>query len=159
MTDYSNSMQTFLPLPSFEDSLRTLDYRRLGKQRVEAMQILLCILGRTPQGWANHPATRMWKPYPQALASYGLWACQIWIELGYRDSCSETFEAYLATCPDWDDSRYPVWFGREDFHSSHRAALLAKDPVHYGQFGWSESPEINYVWPSKQPEWVVFTQD
>ena len=33
-------MQTFLPYPSFEQSARVLDNRRLGKQRVECLQIL-----------------------------------------------------------------------------------------------------------------------
>src|SRR4030042_2517495 len=33
-------MQTFLPYPDFKKSLQALDYRRLGKQRVEAYQII-----------------------------------------------------------------------------------------------------------------------
>ena len=33
-------MQTFLPYPDFVKSALVLDYRRLGKQRVEARQIL-----------------------------------------------------------------------------------------------------------------------
>ena len=30
------------------------------------------------------------------------------------------------------------------------AALLAKDPAHYGQFGWTEEPKIEYWWPTKE---------
>jgi hypothetical protein len=33
-------MQTFLPYPNFKKSLQILDYRRLGKQRLEAYQII-----------------------------------------------------------------------------------------------------------------------
>ncbi|MFN7881952.1 MAG: pyrimidine dimer DNA glycosylase/endonuclease V, partial [bacterium] len=33
-------MQTFLPSPSFAESARILDNKRLGKQRVECKQIL-----------------------------------------------------------------------------------------------------------------------
>ena len=33
-------MQTFLPFKSFHDSAKCLDYRRLGKQRVEVLQLL-----------------------------------------------------------------------------------------------------------------------
>ena len=49
-------MQTFLPYKSFKQSLQSLDYRRLGKQRVEAFQILNVLLGRTEtKGWSlNH---------------------------------------------------------------------------------------------------------
>ena len=66
-------MQTFLPYPDFKQSAACLDYRRLGKQRVEGVQILKAILGEKSlngkpyKGWLNHPATLMWKPYPDAL--------------------------------------------------------------------------------------------
>ena len=33
-------MQTFLPYSSFTESAKILDWRRLGKQRVEGMQII-----------------------------------------------------------------------------------------------------------------------
>lgn len=48
----------------------------------------------------------------------------------------------------------PKWFGRDDFHSAHRAILLAKDPTYYVKFGWKEKPAVKnlrdqypYVWP------------
>ena len=40
-------MQTFLPYKSFEQSAQVLDWRRLGKQRVEGMQIINAITGKT----------------------------------------------------------------------------------------------------------------
>ena len=53
-------MQTFLPYPDFLDSAQCLDYRRLGKQRVEAMQIHNIVSGkRSTGGWINHPAVKM----------------------------------------------------------------------------------------------------
>ena len=33
-------MQTFLPTSNFAESAKYLDYRRLGKQRVEVLQLL-----------------------------------------------------------------------------------------------------------------------
>src|SRR3954467_10297198 len=52
-------MQTFLPVADFADSARLLDSPRLGKQRVEALQILRAI--ELPDyGWVNHPAVLMW---------------------------------------------------------------------------------------------------
>jgi hypothetical protein len=50
-------MQTFLPVANFKESAKILDYRRLGKQRVEARQILNALQGKS-KGWANHPATK-----------------------------------------------------------------------------------------------------
>ena len=60
-------MQTFLPYESFEKSAQTLDWRRLGKQRVEGMQIINAITGKKRKdgkpykGWINHPCSVMWK--------------------------------------------------------------------------------------------------
>jgi hypothetical protein len=48
----------------------------------------------------------------------------------------------------------PPWFGNERLHSSHRAALLYKNPEWYGRFGWKEKPAVPdakgrlpYYWP------------
>ena len=62
-------MQTFLPYSSFTESAKILDWRRLGKQRVEGMQIINAISGvprkdgKPYKGWTNHPCSVMWKPY------------------------------------------------------------------------------------------------
>lgn len=133
-------MQTFLPYPSFTESARVLDYRRLGKQRVEALQIHRALTGQSigRGGWANHPATLMWRGYESALIQYKSVMIREWVERGYRNTM-EIEPIY--SCPT------PPWLGNADFHASHRAALLAKDPEWYGQFNWTETPEINYIWP------------
>jgi hypothetical protein len=64
-------MQTFLPYPDLKKSFEVLDYRRLGKQRVEAMQILNILLSdKKSGGWVNHPAVKMWRGYEDALCVY-----------------------------------------------------------------------------------------
>ncbi|MEU7740966.1 MSMEG_6728 family protein [Nonomuraea sp. NPDC049158] len=64
-------MQTFLPYPDFARTAAVLDPLRLGKQRVEALQILraLTIPG---YGWRHHPAVRMWASYEEALVRSAL---------------------------------------------------------------------------------------
>ena len=59
-------MQTFLPMPSPADSAHALDRRRLGKQRVETLQILraLCL---PDYGWGTHPAVLMWSGHVPCL--------------------------------------------------------------------------------------------
>jgi hypothetical protein len=52
-----------------------------------------------------------------------------------------------------EDIVYPHWFGNEEFHSSHRANLLKKEPVFYNQYGWTEDPLDPYVWMDKEGEW------
>ena len=50
-------MQTFLPYDDFEKTAQCLDRLRLGKQRVETLQILKALL--IPKyGWKNHPVVK-----------------------------------------------------------------------------------------------------
>lgn len=134
-------MQTFLPYPSFTESARVLDYRRLGKQRVEAYQILRALTGES-KGWINHPAVKMWRNYELSIADYGIVICTEWRKRGYRDTLLEKFKGY-ASRP-FDD---PEWLGNKIFHASHRSNLLRKDPIYYGQFKWEEPNNLPYIWP------------
>jgi len=52
-------VQTFLPYSDFENTVKCLDYRRLGKQRVEAMQILNCLQPGSTSSWKNHPRCKL----------------------------------------------------------------------------------------------------
>jgi len=135
-------MQTFLPYPDFAESARVLDRLRLGKQRVECLQLLRALL--VPgAGWANHPAAKMWRGYAGALAAYGRAVVAEWTARGYRDTCGAKITELAGAAP----VTMPPWLGRPDFHASHRGNLLRKSPEWYGQFGWTESPELPYVWP------------
>jgi hypothetical protein len=136
-------IQTFLPCPTFYDSARVLDYRRLGKQRVEAWQILRTLRGES-SGWANHPAVRMWRGHEFDLCHYGIVMCTEWLQRGYVDTMLPRFEN---TVDHLESTGPPPWMGDDAFHSSHRAALLFKHPAHYRLMGWSESPALAYVWP------------
>ena len=131
-------MQTFLPYPSMGRSVRCLDYRRLGKQRVEAFQILNALAGKS-KGWTNHPATRMWRGYEAALGWYKDLCIEEWIRRGYKNTMQT--ESYVGAIV------MPEWLGREDIHASHRSNLLKKDPDFYGVLGWTEPHDLEYVWP------------
>ena len=134
-------MQTFLPYSSINKSLEVLDWRRLGKQRVEAKQILNVLLGRTKtKGWVNHPATKMWKGYENALKQYLNECIDHWVSRGYNNNMKkEVIEG---------DIVYPHWLGDDSFHSTHRSNLLRKDKDFYSQYMWTESDDMEYYWPS-----------
>jgi len=51
-------MQTFLPYADFEAWARALDTKRLGKQRVETIQVVHGLV-RPDYGWRHHPAVAM----------------------------------------------------------------------------------------------------
>jgi hypothetical protein len=134
-------MQTFLPYPDFEKSAACLDYKRLGKQRVEAYQIInVLVSNKTEGGWVNHPAVRMWRGHIAALQQYYNTIVTEWISRGYKNN----MRLYSISIP---DVRYPLWLGDEKFHASHRSNLLRKFPEHYGKFGWKESSNLPYIWP------------
>ena len=151
-------MQTFLPYPSFERSAKCLDMKRLNKQRVEAYQILNCLLGKS-NGWKNHPAVLMWKGYEDSLKYYTIAMCDEWIKRGYKDTIKDRVQTMwtgftpgmVYMLSSWG-SRIPKFIGNEKFHGSHRSNLLRKDHIWYGKFGWTESPDIPYYWPSKELE-------
>lgn len=130
-------MQTFLPYSDFAQSAQVLDMRRLGKQRVEAMQILNVLQGRTTS-WSRHPAVLMWKGYENALALYMNTVIAEWVSRGYRNNMGyvEVGEVTL-----------PPWVGDPEFHASHRSNLLRKDFAHYSKFGWTEPLNLPYLWP------------
>ena len=134
-------MQTFLPYPDFAKSARVLDPRRLGRQRVEAYQILRVLAGLT-RGWNNHPAVLMWKGFEPALSAYMNTMIDEWEARGYKNTM------YRVSVPD----RYekPAWLGDDAFHAAHRSNLLRKAPDYYRTF-WPEEPDdLDYVWPVRK---------
>ena len=130
-------MQTFLPYPDFKESAKVLDYRRLGKQRVEALQILKSIQLEN-YGWKNHPIVKMWKGYENALIEYKNVMIEEWVNRGYNNNMIlETIDKSVT---------YPFWIGNDELHASHRSNLLGKDYEHYSQFNWNEEPGRDYIW-------------
>lgn len=137
-------MQTFLPYVSFEKSAEVLDRQRLGKQRVEVLQILNALAGLSA-GWVNHPATRMWRGHEYLLVRCGIAMCEEWSYRGYNDttmfkilSVATKFEANISV---------PEWLGNEEFHLSHQSNLVRKDPIYYRQFFPNVPDNLEYVWP------------
>jgi len=137
-------MQTFLPYSDFKQTAKCLDYRRLGKQRVEAFQILR-IIERTSKlnsngkvAWENHPIVKMWKGYSFALKEYFNVILTEWINRGYKNN----MQYYdLPT-----KFSYPLWLGNKDFHDSHKSNLLRKDFNFYSKYLWNVQNDLEYMW-------------
>lgn len=146
-------MQTFLPFESYAQSASVLDNRRLGKQRVETMQIMLALV--EGKGWVNHPATKMWKGFEFSLLYYQFAMCWEWhFVRGFADSCLQKTGHIF-----WDSPQYssyvgddevaikPWWIGIPEFHLSHRSNLVRKDPEHYGKIFPRVPNDLEYYWP------------
>jgi hypothetical protein len=148
-------MQTFLPYADFARSAEVLDQRRLGKQRVEVIQIVRA-LTVADYAWKSHPAVLMWEGYEEALGAYGLAIVAEWCRLGRSDTCAATITADLATAGVRTPRRQeelaaagelPPWLGDEALHRSHRSALVRKDPEHYRPLFPHVPDDLPYVWP------------
>jgi hypothetical protein len=128
----------------FVPAIEHLDYKRLGKQRIEARTIYDINTGANkdwdnPGAWANHPAVKMWKGYENTLALYHDTCLMVWEYKGYKNNMPRlndyTFNNIII--PDW----YTI-----DLVNSHRSNLLRKDPVFYGQYRWDVPDNLPYVW-------------
>lgn len=143
-------MNTFLPFEDFRESARALHRLHLGKQRLEAAQLLRILgrfdlaplhgraeIGRRRKGWRNHPVTLAWTGYEPALAAY-MNACILeWVSRGYVNTMP------LAEVPSYVR---PPWADDPRVHSAYRARLLEKIPEWYGTLGWAEAPSDQMHW-------------
>lgn len=175
-------MQTFLPYGNdFVADAICLDNQRLGKQRVECLQILNTLIGHST-GWASHPAVRMWDGYEDALVWYGLVICQEWRLRGFRDTCTEKllsaaggiWVSHVPNLQTWQWSpihegaptlnyrpTLPYWLVdcQESFDvaDSHRSQLFHKDPNIYNIWVEFRNTPLAYHWPT--PVWQMVDSD
>lgn len=132
-------MQTFVPYANFQKSVSVLDYRRLGKQRVETFQVLNILLDRTSsRGWRNHPVVKMWKGHEAALQQYQNATIAEWVRRGYKNNIK--FEEIN------ENAVMPNWWGDERVHASHRSNLLRKNFEYYSEF-FDGPVDLEYYWP------------
>jgi hypothetical protein len=136
-------VNTFLPWPDMTKTAKSLDNRRLGKQRVEALQILRANLGLT-KGWRNHPAAVMWRGHEGFLYMYTNAMCMEWRLRGFEDNVQARLQEIHAEydLQGWDA---PWWWGKRKFHRSHKSNLKRKDPIHYR---FDVPDDLPYSWPT-----------
>lgn len=176
-----NNMQTFLPFPDFKQSAQCLDNKRLGKQRVECLQILKALAkgaksckicgNQSPlfttyhdfcksenrlhtiinTPWYNHPAVQMWKGFEWQLFEYLDCITTEWVKRGYKDTCLKKSCSIMNENFKASLGNRANWLGNEKFHASHRSSLLAKNFDYYKRFGWTEPSDLPYYWPTKNP--------
>ncbi len=131
-----------------------LDRARLGKQRVEVLQILRA-LRIEGYGWRTHPAVTMWTGHVEALVAYGE-ACNLeWEGRGHADTTRLQILEFAPAAPSQSAlaaaGRLPYWLGDEEVHRSHRSALVRKDPAHYRPLFPDVPDDLPYFWP-RPPE-------
>lgn len=121
--------------------------KRLGKQRVENLQIMSSLILGT--GWSNHPAVQMWEGYEKAFMLYQEAICNEWTSHGYRDTCyDKTLDVFLLTDRATSPVVYPHWLGWTEIHAGYQSNLIRKNPEFYRPIFGDELPDdLPYYWP------------
>jgi len=152
-------IQTWLPLPDFAESARTLTDGHLQDQRLHVLELLEFYHSveesQLPEEYEPHrlltneaPIIRMWKGYVPQLAEYGLECCEEWgVRKAMLDPLYEHISFHLECAIGEEvDLTKPNWFGDVDFHLSHQAALLKKNRQHYQRYFMADGDRA-VVWP------------
>lgn len=145
-------MNTFIPYGSLSECCKILDNKRLGKQRVECMQLLNSYT-KEQKGWKNHPITIMWKEYPLSLKYYTNCMITEWIARGFKNTM-QLYEDY--------DTNMPWWFSWKQLNFSHQSALLNKDFDYYSKFFdvdvliSNHHIKYGYIWVNKLTEEQIY---
>lgn len=139
-------VNTFVPSWDLVHIAKLLDYKRLGKQRVEAYQIWRALKGIT-KGWTNHPVTKSWKGYEDALAMYTNTMIREWIHRGYKNTMQ-----FLPHC---ETPTFPWWWGWDPVRVSHMSNLKRKDNALYP---FNVRDDYEYIWPCNYPKWLRCTE-
>jgi hypothetical protein len=137
-------MQTFIVSKNIRKSASLLDSKRLGKQRVEAIQVARSLFS-IKEGWKNHPAVKMWKGYESYLIKrYLRIIMNEWIKRGYNNEKCEQHYKQLLKHVKYKISRKPKWITRE-FCIRHQSNLIRKDSNYYSHFNVPN--DLEYIWP------------
>ena len=137
-------VNTFIPYSNYKKIAKCLDNKRLGKQRVEAQQILNILEkkanGENPKGWAHHPIVHMWEGYEQALKYYINVMIEEWIKRGFVNNM---MIHKLKTTP-----AIPWFVKCKPINYSHQASLIRKNPAHYKSIFKppAEYLKYKYIW-------------
>lgn len=144
-------MQVFTAFPDLNKSVCCLDPSRLGNQIYREAKTLMM------DGWPNHPASKMWKNYKIALAQYCLFGLE---ELERRGRKYPAHKEFFLNIFNSGKLVMPPFIGNEDFHKSHRRALLTKNFEWYKNYFPEDKPfaenelikkgklvRLPYVWP------------
>lgn len=147
-------MQTFITDFNLQKSAQNLDNKRLGKQRVEAIQIAQCLLIKETR-WKNHPAVKMWRGYEYYLMYYIYITMYEWTSRGFKNTkCYENWNILnetknlklLSSMYSLPNLNKPIWI-TEDFIEAHRSNLIKKNPEYYKPLFPDTKEGLNYIWP------------
>lgn len=168
---------TFVTHDDPRETAKLLDRARLGKQRLEAKQII-DILSNVPMknstkvSSRKHPAIDMWQGHIVALKFYFNCITKRWIKRGYKNTMElydikETKEL-LTEIETKTPKLFPWWFFCPLLQLSHQCSLYRKNNEYYSKYfkvtntrksqskkkskirlSSADVEKLGYLWPSK----------
>jgi hypothetical protein len=157
-------VNTFVTASTPEECASNLDNKRLGKQRVEAKQIIDILESshlNESKGYSNHPIVAQWRGFTQALKVYYNAIFDEWEARGYKNDKLKRYEivqdpalSHLVTKPNEVVVMFPKWFFNPIIHLTYKCDLYRKKPEYYGKifnFTSDEKEYLNkgYIWTSR----------
>ncbi len=95
----------------------------------------------------------MWRGHTPALVCYGLTFVAEWTRGGRADTTAEKIAEFAPEVSGRSQEELvagglmPPWWGDERLHSSHRSALVRKDPDFYRPVFGDDDGDVPYFWP------------
>jgi len=144
-------MITFITDRDPNVTAKLLDSKRLGKQRIEALQILNSLVGISKP--SNHPAFKMWKGYEgYLLYAYIPAIMNEWKRRGYSNTlCDIRVEELKKIVPMPEKLEQPEWFGEKVF-ITHKSRLIQKNREYYKHLFPDVPENLAYYWPTGRKE-------
>lgn len=136
-------VNAFLICADFAESAKVLDSSRLFKQCREALQMINIIDNKdmTTKGYSNHPATKQWIGFTNALKAY--YNAHL-AELFERKSHDTKMKFYIIP----RHYERPWFVTCSHVHNSHKASLIRKNPYHYSKLTCPEEyQKYSYFYP------------
>jgi hypothetical protein len=142
-------VNVFILTDSPKECVKYLDYRRLGKQRVEAKQII-DVIEKKSGGWYDHPVTKMWINNVEALKYYFNCCVDEWSKRGYKN----TMEKFVFDSEINEADILPWFYKNKQIQNCYKASLLRKNTEYYtGKITCDDNYMMHgYIWISKLNE-------
>lgn len=143
-------MQTWLPFESFHASARALRTQELGRQRVDAKQLLIALLFPERKSmWRHHPAARMWRGYETQLNLYYMAVVAEWRRRRHKHTMELGSELHRRVGKLY--ANHPWWLGQPMFHDAQQGALIRRNSVYQTRLPESnifvEHTNTPVLWP------------
>jgi len=141
---------TFLVTDDYAENATILNSSRLGKQRLEAKQIIIAL--EEGSGWVNHPATKSWSGHIDSLKLYYNAIVTEWVKRGYNNNMP------LYDLPPPEEIIHPPWIFEKPIQFAMMSQLIQKDSEFYSVENLKSkiSPVLLHHFKSLPPIYLKF---